>query len=257
MRHTGTPTLRRVETNTPVTPTRTANDHDLLAAAHRGDRAAFGELCRRHQEPIRLYATHLTDSTLADDLVQEAFSATLTAIDRGSGPNDNFRAYVKLTVRRKAMLVWSMRHIVWMESIDVHQEHLATGEDRDRGIDRLFAASAFRTLPERWQTILWMTEVEGHSHTHIARVLDMNPNAVAQLAYRAREALRQAWINSHVKPAPSFTICAEVRSNLGLYSRGRASARTERYIIQHLAGCDNCTSASEEAHRIAGRLEAA
>ena len=61
---------------------------------------------------------------------------------------------------------------------------------------------AFASLPERWQLVLWHTEVEGRSAAEVAPILGLAPNAVAALAYRAREGLRQAYLNAHIHAGP-------------------------------------------------------
>ena len=53
-------------------------------------------------------------------------------------------------------------------------------------------ARAFASLPERWQAVLWHTEIEGARPADVAPLLGLTANSVAALAYRAREGLRQA-----------------------------------------------------------------
>ena len=65
-------------------------------------------------------------------------------------------------------------------------------------LDSTLAARAFHRLPERWQTVLWHTEVEQESPAEVAPLLGLTPNGVAALAYRAREGLRQAYLQEHL-----------------------------------------------------------
>ena len=77
------------------------------------------------------------------------------------------------------------------DMIDEINGVLLDGEN-DREEDA-FATAALAALPQRWQRVLWHTEVEGLSAAEIAPLLGLAPNAVAALAYRAREGLRQAY----------------------------------------------------------------
>jgi DNA-directed RNA polymerase specialized sigma24 family protein len=42
-------------------------------------------------------------------------------------------------------------------------------------------------LPERWQAVLWHTEIEGSRPAEVASLLGLTANGVAALGYRARE----------------------------------------------------------------------
>ena len=66
------------------------------------------------------------------------------------------------------------------------------------GLERTMAARAFATLPERWQAVLWHLEVEGDSPADIAPLFGLSANAVSALGYRAREGLRQAYLQEHL-----------------------------------------------------------
>src|SRR5689334_13789795 len=59
------------------------DDAALIAAAQRGDRAAFGEIVRRYQRAVHRVAWALTRSDAdADDLAQETFVRAWGAIGR-------------------------------------------------------------------------------------------------------------------------------------------------------------------------------
>ena len=81
------------------------------------------------------------------------------------------------------------------------------------------AAKAFASLPERWQMVLWHLEVENQKPADIAPLLGMSANSVSALAYRAREGLRQAFLNMHSGDLVSED-CRETNDLLGGYVRG-------------------------------------
>jgi RNA polymerase sigma factor (sigma-70 family) len=57
---------------------------------------------------------------------------------------------------------------------------------------------AFSRLPERWRTVLWHLEVEGKAPAEVAPVFGLSANGVSALAMRAREGLRQAYLQEHI-----------------------------------------------------------
>ena len=47
--------------------------------------------------------------------------------------------------------------------------------------DHELVTEAFRTLPKRWQSVLWRVEVEGQSAAEVARDLGLTPTAASVL----------------------------------------------------------------------------
>ena len=81
---------------------------------------------------------------------------------------------------------------------------------RDTAVEELestLATRAFTRLPERWQLVLWRTEVEQQSPAEVAALLGLTPNGVSALAYRAREGLRQAYLQEHLVRASTPARC--------------------------------------------------
>ena len=69
-------------------------------------------------------------------------------------------------------------------------------------------AQAFGGLSPRWQSVLWMAEVEGLSTAEIGGQLGLSANAAAALLGRARDGLRRAYAEATPTPAPPFTVAA-------------------------------------------------
>ncbi len=220
---------------------RDLGDSELIMSARKGDPDAYGELYRRHVKSARAAARALTRSRAdADDVTSEAFARVLRALQAGGGPTIAFRPY----------LVTAVRHVVFDRSRRNREDptdHMSDEinvvllEAAGRQEDGAFAAAAFAALPERWQLVLWHTEVEGRSVSEVAPMLGLAPNAVAALAYRAREGLRQAYLQAHLRPDQDAT-CRECAANLGAYVRDGLSARDRRRTDAHLEGCDSCTA---------------
>jgi hypothetical protein len=87
--------------------------------------------------------------------------------------------------------------------------------------------------------VLWHTAVEGRQPKELAGVLGVSANAAAAMAYRAREKLRQAYLQAHLlaSPAPEHE---PYRSQLGAYVRDGLSKRDRAAVQAHLDGCKSC-----------------
>src|SRR5690606_15100640 len=107
------------------------------------------------------------------------------------------------------------------------------------GFENAAAAKAFASLPERWQMVLWHTEVEGQKPAEVAELLGMSANSVSALAYRAREGLRQAFLNSHAQEIEDER-CRWTNDHLGGYVRKALSRRDTAKVEAHLDECRRC-----------------
>jgi RNA polymerase sigma factor (sigma-70 family) len=215
------------------------NDAELIAASRTGDGEAFGELYRRHAPAARAAARAMCrNRSDADDLVSEAFLNVLRTLQNGNGPELAFRPYLLVAVRNRFYDRTRRRQ---EEPADQPTEELdlALVDSTASGEDKMLAAVAFATLPERWQLVLWHTEVEGRTPAEIAPLIGLAPNSVAALAYRAREGLRQAYLQAHLQ-TPRDVDCRECAGHLGAYVRDSLSDRDRRKVDEHLAGCDSC-----------------
>ncbi|WP_194918757.1 sigma-70 family RNA polymerase sigma factor [Catenulispora rubra] len=222
-------------------------DAELIAMVRAGDRRAYGPLYERHRRAALRVARHLArDEAAADDLAAEAFTRVLTAIDRGNGPDEAFRAYLYTTLRRTAF-DWaeSDKRVRLVENIAELEVTAApvTGADRDpldEAFDRQITSRAFHSLPERWQIVLWHLEVEGETPAEVAPLLDLSPSAVSALAYRAREGLRQAFLQEHLAETVNDA-CRPFAQRLAPFVRGKLGTREHTKVERHLDTCADCT----------------
>lgn len=231
------------------------SDADLIVRAREGDSLAYGVLWKRHWPAARTMATSITGRFDPDDLASEAFARILTSICRGKGPTAGFRSYLATTVRNVA-IDWSRRkstpNIEDADAIEDWTFSEATALDR---IDRETMAEAFYALPVKWQEVLWYTEIEDMAPREVAPLMGLSPNAVSALALRAREGLRQSWINAHLASAPSEDpIHGWTLKKLGPLVRGRLTKADRRKVLQHLGACRRCADAASEADRVGSRL---
>ena len=92
----------------------------------------------------------------------------------------------------------------------------------------------------RGQEVLWYTEVEQMKPAEVAPLLGMKASAVSQLAFRAREGLRVAWIQAHIAAVGEGTECSWTIERLGAHERGNLGARDQGRLDRHVADCARC-----------------
>ena len=234
--------------------TRTEHDADatLIERTRQGDRAAFAQLWQRHAASGRTVARSYS-SLDPDDLVSESFTRIYDAILAGKGPTAAFRPYLFTTIRNTAASWGRARHETNLETLESFEDPDTSESATLDALDRSTTAQAFRSLPSRWQEVLWYSEVEGMSPQQVAPLVGMSANSTAALAYRAREGLRQAWIRAHLKHATEPD-CRWTIDRLGTYTRGRLRARDTAKLEAHLDECARCTIVAAEAREVGSRL---
>lgn len=218
------------------------SDAELISAVRSGDTDAYGELFARHVEAARRLGRQLVSAGDVDDLVSEAFAKVLQVLQRGGGPDLAFRAYLLTAVRR--LHVDRIRMTARLHTTDDLTPFDPGVPFRDtavEGFESAAAARAFASLPERWQLVLWHTEVERQKPAEVATLLGMTPNSVSALAYRAREGLRQAYLSMHTQDVEEDA-CARTRAALGGYVRGGLSRRDASRVEEHLRECRACAA---------------
>ncbi|MFF0783516.1 sigma-70 family RNA polymerase sigma factor [Streptomyces sp. NPDC003720] len=248
-------------------------DGELIHRMRGGDDSAYAELYRRHADAVRRYArTCCRDAHTADDLTAEVFAAMLQAVRGGAGPEYAVRAYLLTSVRRVAAH-WarSARRERLVDDFAVFAEQAArpsegaADDSVDVGADvralheaeQSMALRAFRSLPERWQAVLWHTEVEDESPSDVAVLFGLDANGTRVLASRAREGLKQAYLQAHVSAAlTADEECARYADQLGTYARRKLRLRAERGLRKHLEECARCRLAAAQVEEVAGGIPA-
>ncbi|MBT1001201.1 sigma-70 family RNA polymerase sigma factor [Paenarthrobacter sp. DKR-5] len=219
------------------------SDAELLTRVRGGDDGAYGELYERHYAAAvglaRRFARNASD---AEDLAAEAFANVLTALKAGSGPESFFRAYLftalaRLAARRNSRDIRQRP----VEDIAAFEVPAAYVDPVLESFESRTVAQAYRSLPERWQAVLWYTEVDGMQPAAVAPILGLSANGVSALALRAREGLRQAYLQEHLARSQGKE-CASYAGKLGAYARNGLSARSRAKVQSHLEECGACTA---------------
>ena len=232
------------------------SDGELISAVRGGDVDAYGELFSRHVEAARRLARQLVSAGDVDDLVSEAFAKVLVVLQRGGGPDLAFRAYLLTAVRRLQVdRIRSTARLQTTGDLTPFDPGVPFRDTAIEGFENATAARAFASLPERWQLVLWHTEVEEQKPAEVALLLGMSANSVSALAYRAREGLRQAYLSMHAQDVDEDA-CGRTRASLGAYVRGGLSRRDSARVEQHLEDCRACAAIYLELTEVNSRLGA-
>lgn len=237
------------------------SDAELIAEVRSGDSEAYGLLYRRHAPSAQALARQLTGSLAeADDLVAEAFTKLLIMLRCGGGPDAAFRAYL-LTVLRNTLYDRARRDrkVELSDDMTRHDPGVPWEDTAVAGLESRLAARAFTRLPERWRTVLWRTEVEQDSPTELAPLLGLTPNGVSALAYRAREGLRQAYLQEHLTdevndPHRATDSHRPTVDRLGAWARGGLSVQQRARVNAHLATCTHCRALAAELEDLSSGL---
>ena len=232
----------------------TASDESLLAGARSGDKGAFAVLWERHARSGLRVARQFTSSLDADDLVAEAFTQIYRLVRSGGGPDGSFRPYLYTTIRNLACRWGRESQEIAIDDLDGIEDPFALDDPAVAALDRSFTVRAFRSLPDRWQSVLWYTEVEGMDPHEVAPLLGLTPNSVAALSYRAREGLRTAWLQAHISDDSTDADCRWAIAHLGGHARHGLSARESERLADHLQRCAHCSIISEEVDEVGSRL---
>ncbi|MFC5675844.1 sigma-70 family RNA polymerase sigma factor [Aeromicrobium endophyticum] len=219
------------------------DDGSLLAMARSGSSEAYAALFSRYSYAAHRLARHLGQKEDSDDVVSEAFAQVLDLLGRGKGPETAFRAYLFTTVRHEcARRAKARKRVVPTDDLQQIDTPVAFGNGNLDDFERSAIRSAYESLPARWRTVLWHLDVEGRKPHELGPLLDLSPNSVSALVYRARAGLREAYLQQHVKdeqPGDSRT-CSEHRAKLSAFVRRTASARDQERVHTHLESCGDC-----------------
>ncbi|MFK0003212.1 sigma-70 family RNA polymerase sigma factor [Paenarthrobacter sp. NPDC090522] len=231
------------------------SDPQLLDLVRQGATEAFDTLYNRHLAIAHYVARQQTDNPSdADDVVAESFASIFQSLKDGKGPKEFFRSYLLTVVRRTAYERNKKARRTPMATDDsildsaVHDADTVLIE-----FESSTMAKAFKSLPERWQAVLWHLDIEGLKPAAAAPFVGLSPNGVSSLAIRAREGLRQAYLQHHISQTVDEA-CDEYASQLGKYARNALKRSSQEKVSSHLESCPQCTALLVELSDVEGRM---
>ncbi|NQD87632.1 sigma-70 family RNA polymerase sigma factor [Paenarthrobacter sp. CM16] len=241
----------------PLSATAGGSDPQIIALVREGVTDAFDVLYQRHVRVAQFVARSQTDNPSdADDVVAESFATIFQLLTEGKGPKEFFRSYLLTVVRRTAHDRNRKARRIPMADDDAILD--APVMDNDQVVSDLessMMAKAFKSLPERWQAVLWHLDIEGLKPAAAAPFVGLTPNGVSALALRAREGLRQAYLQQHISGTVEQA-CGEYASQLGKYARNALKRTSKEKVTAHLDGCATCMALLIELNDIQGGMRA-
>lgn len=174
-------------------------DGELAALSLAGRQAAFGEIVRRHRDPLfRLARSHTGDADEALDLVQETFLSAHRSLARYD-PERPLRAWLSAIALNKCR-DWGRRRTVrrfltFARPLDepaaaqVADPALGAEVEVDDRAALARVARAIAALPTRLKEVVILRAVEGLSQAETAALLRVTPKAVETRLHRARSRL--------------------------------------------------------------------
>ncbi|MFP3579748.1 sigma-70 family RNA polymerase sigma factor [Arthrobacter sp. fls2-241-R2A-200] len=233
------------------------DDPHIIALVRQGVTDAFNVLYERHLKVAQYVARAQTDNPSdADDVVAESFAAIFQLLREGKGPNEFFRSYLLTVVRRTAHDRNRKARRMATAADDAILDTAVTDSDPVLSdLESTIMAKAFKSLPERWQAVLWHVDIEGLKPAAAAPLVGLTPNGVSSLAIRAREGLRQAYLQQHISQTVDAA-CGEFASQLGRYARNALKRTSQEKVSAHLETCAKCTALLIELNDVQGGMRA-
>ena len=172
------------------------SNSELVKKSQLGDKSAFEELVKRHQELVFSLSFKLTGNReLANDGAQEAFIRAWKAIGKFRGDSTFGTWIYRITVntawtlRKKAKKHYSL-------NIEDTQEPVVFDEKKDPELVAinsdlsLVLRKALNQIPLEQRIIVELKNIEGRSHKEIADYLDISVTAAKVRLHRAHQKLR-------------------------------------------------------------------
>ncbi len=182
-------------------------DNALVALLQRGDKRAFREIVRRHQEKVYRLALRLTrDDARAQDVVQDAFLQVFRKIGQFQEQSAFSTWLYRISVNAALMRMRSERRHNETSLEDASPQYTEAGEiadpidDWSEAVDdqasnkelAKHAADAVDKLPEAYRSVFILRELEDLSTEEVAQILDLTLPTVKTRLHRARLALRKS-----------------------------------------------------------------
>ena len=228
-----------------------ADDSALIEALRANADGAMALLYTRYYPTALRVARRLPGAGgNGEDLVQDAFMSVFATIAGGKGPTHNFRAYLLTALRHLYMRGATADSRVQLRADDEALDFQAPSANEGVEIVEAAAAAeqimtAFRTLPPRWQDVLWRTEVDDTTAATVADDLGVSTNGLAALAYRARRGLALAYLDGQVDSWLP-TGCLRDAPLVPQWLRSELSPSKVQHLEEHLRNCRRCTQMTED-----------
>lgn len=165
-----------------------AEESQLVEAARRGDRSAFGQLYDRYARMVHGILLARVPWNEVDDLVQDVFLLALPRLPSLRDSN-RFGAWLAAIARNRANDYHrqSVDEVELPEDLTEESGPIAAGPDAEA----LSILAVIRTLPETYRETLLLRLVEGMTGPEIAERTGLTPGSVRVNLHRGMQQLRE------------------------------------------------------------------
>jgi RNA polymerase sigma-70 factor (ECF subfamily) len=185
----------------------TESDLQLVARLQQGDKTAFRELVRRHQDKVYRLALRLTrDEARAQDAMQDAFLQVYRKISQFQEQSAFTTWLYRITVNAALMRMRSEKRHRETSLEEASPQYTEQGEiaepvdDWSSAVDdeagnrelAVYAPQAIDELPDPYTADFVLRELEDLSTEEVAKILELTVPTVKTRLHRARLALRKA-----------------------------------------------------------------
>jgi RNA polymerase sigma factor (sigma-70 family) len=168
-----------------ATLVRRMSDDQLVAAARRGEEAAFEAIVERYRSPLLGHCRRVAGSASAPDALQQAFLSAWRALRGGCDVRD-LRHWLFAIAHRSAISVSRDERERSRPPLAAAHATSTPADDFELSILTRETLAAIAALPQRERDALERTAVQGRSGHEVARELGVSESALRQLVYRAR-----------------------------------------------------------------------
>lgn len=170
------------------------SDLQLVARLQKGDKTAFREIVRRHQDKVYRLALRLTrDEARAQDAMQDAFLQVYRKIDQFQEHSAFTTWLYRITVNAALDHRRRRRSDALMDEIPAGLSDTGPSPHQ-RAVEAQrsdLLKEALQRIPEHYRVPLVLCHVEGLPVEEVARVLDLPEGTVKSRLFRARAILKE------------------------------------------------------------------
>ena len=172
------------------------SNSELVKKSQLGDKSAFEELVKRHQDLVFSLSFKLTGNReLANDVAQESFIRAWKAIEKFRG-DSTFGTWIYRITVNTAKTIRKKEKKHYSLNIEDTQEPVVIDEKKDPELVAINSdlsvvlRKALNQIPLEQRIIVELKNIEGRSHKEIADYLDISVTAAKVRLHRAHQKLR-------------------------------------------------------------------
>ncbi|MDQ7824654.1 MAG: sigma-70 family RNA polymerase sigma factor [Candidatus Eremiobacteraeota bacterium] len=193
----------------------TSSDEELVSQAKAQNYRAFEELMKRYEKGIYNLALRITKSPQeAEEILQDTFLSVFKNID-GFREESSFKTWIYKVATNFALM--KLRKKKQISRVFIDEPLQLDGEEIPRDIAdwsknpedlyekqelRRILKDAVDSLPDTYQTVFWLRDIDGLSNQEVATILGLSLPAVKSRILRARLLMRE-YLSEYFKDGKS------------------------------------------------------